>query len=75
MNGPYEILDDSHMDNHILIDHLLGETPLKNTIPYSFNGLLLNFSSTCSQARNVSCLKKLEEFMQVGGAGSSHEEM
>lgn len=29
MNGPYESLDESHMENHLLIDHLLGVIPLK----------------------------------------------
>lgn len=74
MNGPYEFLDESHMDNHILIDHFLGATPLNNIIPYLSDGLLLNISSTWWQGINISCLKKLKEFMQAGGVGSSNEE-
>ncbi len=48
VNGPYEILDELYMDNHLLIDHLSGETPLKNMISFSSGGLLLRIYSFLS---------------------------
>jgi len=39
-------LYESHMDNHLLIDHLSGVTPFKKIIIYSYDGPLLKMSST-----------------------------
>ena len=68
VNGPYEIIDESHIDNHLLIDHLLGENPLNSMIPYLSNRLLLNISSTWTQGRNLSCLKEARGFYKGKGS-------
>ena len=72
VKGPYEILDESYMDNHLLIDHLSEETPLKSIIPSHLMDRCWRCLPLDHKARNLFWARGV----YVGrGVGSSHEEM